>query len=318
MLDVLSPSIMHPNGFFSDQPLSNKTLRKELLMQKLANLRNRIGACEEQIHVVKEEQRDMEHTAVVIQHDQIDIAREQEKLKERQLCLKENVQQIKQNHMSIQQIEACVSLTINALIYCMLNVYRNHVHVKQELVRIENNRQKIKQDAAKIHQNISVITHHFQQAWKKVKVIEAKATHIQESHQMIAKAVTEIEQKRTYIRANIPRLIPIQRHYEDLDEHDQTMQTKKITHEEAIGWLKKIQDFGLWLITTLCQKITQAIQYLQSWLVGTNFSVDHPTVSSLISCVAMGAFAITGMVEIHFSLDSWILKGVLIDLKTKD
>lgn len=267
MIDVLSPSFMQYDVPFSFKSLSNNVLRKESLKQKLANLRTRMEICEQQINVIKEEQAVMEHTAVVIQHNQEEITCKQEKLKERQLGVIHDIQQVKQNHANIQQTEAFISLTFKALVYCALDIYKNQVNVKKESMKIEDKRQKIHHDAVKIHQNIPVIIQNFQQAWDRVRVIEDKVIHIQESHEVIEETVTKIEEKRDYIRNNIPLLISIPGQYGNRFEQRQALGAKKIAQEEAIGWFKRIQDFCLWIIARICERFFLSYQAIKPWLV---------------------------------------------------
>jgi hypothetical protein len=316
MIEVLSPSCLENDRFFLPPPLRSKALGKDLLRQKMANLQARMGACEQRIHVIQQEQTAMNHTAIVIQHDQEEIAREQDKLKERQLNVVQDIQQVKQKHADIQQMEAFLTLALNALVYCALTIYRDQQKVKTELAKIEDNRQKIHQHVSKIHQNVLVIVQNFQQAWQKGRAIEHRAVHIQETHQAIEMSVANIERKRDYIRANIPLLVP-HFHQQQYEKRDAIGVAKKIDQVKVAGWLKRIQDFCLWLITAISESVLHSIQYMQPWLIKADFSVGNPTLSSLISWTAMGALATTGMVEIHFSWDHLILKGTLLDLKVK-
>lgn len=315
MIEVLSPSFEQYNQFYPVKSLGCKGISEDLFERKLESLRKRMSAYEQQIHVIKKEQASMRYTAVVIQHDQEEIAREQKKLKEGQLVVKQDIQQLQQNHVDIQQNEALTCLIFNALTYSVLNVYRNQANIEKELTKIKKNRPKNDQQTSKTHQNISRIAQNFQRAWKKVRAIENKVVHIQETHAAIDKTVTKIEEKQDNIRMHISLLVPGFNQYE-YEKRDALGIARKIDQLKASGWLNRIQDFCLWLITAICKNLLQSIQYLKPWQFTADFSVQNPSFSSLIQWTAMGALATTGMVEIHFSMDYLTLKGSVIDLKS--
>lgn len=254
----------HSNQLPLAQPLFEST-KKNILREKIANLRQRTAMYKQCLDVVQQEQVGLaKHTITKIQEDQKKIAHEQNEINEQQVVLTQNLQKVKQNHLDIQRIQSFLLFTFSALLHHSHFIDRKQKLIKTDLTNIENNRQQILFRSIEIQQNLPIISQNLKQAQQKVELIEHQVERIQDAHQAIKNVVISIESKRDCIRDQIVK--PVSDLFEQNQNHvNKTI--KKIPIAESAGWLKKIQDFCVWMITTVCKLTFQLYQYVKIGLI---------------------------------------------------
>lgn len=261
-------------------PASKRATARDLLRQKIEVLRQQAIELESHTDQFEGDQKKLHGIVTGISKDHQDIEQQQDALKALQQNLDVGTLQIKKGHIQIQLCVVDLSAQWKNLLYQALELQTSHRRLHMQLNKTEEKSHNIDQCAVLINQNIPLIKYHHQNAIIKIENIQVQVVKIKDNHQAIKVCIEGIEEMKDHIQDHIPKL-----------QKQQKAKLAFFGKEGKIGymfaWLKRIQEFCLWIFATVCHVITQVHRCIQSWDISAGFSENQPDVNSLISKVSL-------------------------------
>lgn len=251
---------------------SRSILGREVLTQKVYQLRQRMGELEEKTHQIEQNQMDMKKVTLLIEQDQEEVEKQNEVIGKRQDQLKQNLIQVRRNHLYIRAHCLMVNPSLQWLLQRSFQIQEEQKQLQIRCNKMDQTKLEIEGYAGRIRQRLPLIKQDLQGARQKENFINEHALAIRKEHQTMYTLVQLIEVQRDEIRQNLPNF------QEKLSSNvlpgrsENNFKKRQISETLSAGWLKRIYDFCLRIIALVCKKLAEFNQWVQKEEFSIHFS----------------------------------------------